>query len=101
MSNENKYEAGVCNIGPEEKKKRLKDGYSTAVITVLLLIVLVLADVPRGFRLLTAIPAMLSAAGYIQYSMNFCTYFGLASVFNFGTLRSQTNVKDKNFLLLD
>lgn len=101
MNNENQYQAGVCNIGPAENKKRLKAGNSGAIITILLLIIFIIADVPRGYRLLTAIPAMMAAAGYIQASMKFCAYFGLASVFNFGQLGKQAKIENKHFQSLD
>lgn len=101
MNNENQYKAGVCNIGPEETRRRMKAGHTGAVATILLLIIFIAADVPPGYRLLTAMPAMMAASGYIQASMRFCAYFGLASVFNFAALGNQTKIEDKHFQSID
>lgn len=101
MNNQIKYQPGVCNIGPEEIKRRIIVGHSGSILTILLLIIFILADVPKGYRLLIAIPAMIAAAGYIQASMKFCAHFGLNSVFNFSKLGEQTKITDENFHLLD
>lgn len=101
MNSENKYQAGVCNIGIDEKRKRMNAGYTGSIATILLWIFFIVADVPSGYRLLTAIPAMIAAAGFIQASMNFCAYFGLASVFNFNKVGSETKVEDENYRALD
>ncbi len=101
MNNENKYQTGVCNIGPEEKRKRMNAGYTGAIITILLWIFFIVSGIPRGYRLLTAIPAMIAAIGFIQAAMNFCAYFGLASIFNFDKLGNQIKVEDENFRRLD
>jgi len=101
MNNENKYQAGVCNIGIQEKRKRMNAGYTGSIITILLWIFFIVSGVPRGYRLLTAIPAMIAAAGFIQAAMNFCAYFGLASVFNFDKVGEQNKVNDDHFRSLD
>lgn len=101
MNNENNYQAGVCNIGIQEKRKRMNSGYTGSIITILLWIIFIVIGVPRGYRLLTAIPAMISAAGFIQAKMNFCAYFGLASVFNFNKVGEQSKVNDEHFKSLD
>ncbi|PIP77866.1 MAG: hypothetical protein COW85_06755, partial [Ignavibacteria bacterium CG22_combo_CG10-13_8_21_14_all_37_15] len=42
-----------------------------------------------------------AAAGFIQAAMNFCAYFGLASVLNFGKVGEQNKVNDEHFRSLD
>lgn len=101
MNNENKYQAGVCNIGIQEKRKRMNTGYTGSIVTILLWIIFIVSGVPRGYKLLTAIPAMIAAAGFIQAKMNFCAYFGLASVFNFSKVGEQSKVNDEHFKSLD
>lgn len=101
MKNKKQYQAGVCNIGPEEKRKRMNAGYTGSIITILLWIIFIVSGVPRGYRLLTAIPAMIAAAGFIQVKMNFCAYFGLSSVFNFNEVGEQSKVNDEHFKSLD
>lgn len=101
MNSENKYQAGVCNIGIDEKRKRMNTGYTGSIITILLWIIFIVSGVPRGYRLLTAIPAMIAAAGFIQAAMNFCAYFGLASVFNFNKIGRQAKIEDEYYRSLD
>jgi len=101
MNNENIYQAGVCNIGYEEKRKRMNFGYTGSIITILLWIFFIVSGIPRGYRLLTAIPAIIAASGFIQAKMNFCAYFGLASIFNFNKVGEQFKVNDEHFKSLD
>jgi uncharacterized protein YjeT (DUF2065 family) len=78
------YEAGVCNIGPAEIKRRFRIGHVGLAVTVLVFVGLIVGGVPRPWRLLGAIPATLTAAGYIQAKLRFCANFGFRGVFNFG-----------------
>jgi len=50
---------------------------------VILLGLLVYFDVPRPWRLVIFIPAMMTAIGSLQARMHFCAYFGMQGVFNF------------------
>lgn len=101
LSSEKKYQPGVCNIGEEEKRKRMNAGYTASIVTILLWIFFIVSGIPRGYRLLTAIPAMIAAVGFIQAAMNFCAYFGLASVFNFDKIGRQTKVEDEHYRSFD
>ena len=83
MSSENKYQAGVCNIGIDEKRKRMNAGYTGSIATILLWIFFIVSGVPRGYRLLTAIPAMIAAVSFIQASMNFCAFLFMPNKPNF------------------
>jgi hypothetical protein len=80
------YQPGVCNIGPAEIARRRRVGHTGLLAAIGLLAILVLIDAPAWTRLLVAIPAIISASGYIQAHLRFCAGFGAAGVFNFGEL---------------
>ncbi|MFH1331423.1 MAG: hypothetical protein ABIJ48_12355 [Actinomycetota bacterium] len=88
------YIAGVCNIGPAETARRRRVGERGAVAAGGLLAVLVVARAPRAWRLLAAIPATVSAAGYLQAARHFCANFGWRGVANFGVPGSVEQVGD-------
>ncbi len=79
------YRPGVCNIGPGEIARRRRVGHVGLVASLLLLAILVLTGLPAWTRLLIAIPAILSASGYLQARLRFCAAFGWRGVFNFET----------------
>ncbi|CAG1001590.1 MAG: hypothetical protein OIN86_05570 [Candidatus Methanoperedens sp.] len=105
MSNDNaedKYIPGVCNIGKSEIKRRKQAGWSGLIITVILLGLLVYFDVPRPWRLVIFIPAMMTAIGFLQAHMHFCAYFGMQGVFNFSPEIGKTDtVEQAEFRAMD
>jgi hypothetical protein len=86
------YVAGVCNIGAAEVARRRRAGDAGAVATMVLLAVLRLARAPRPLRLLVALPAAVSTAGYLQAARRFCVAFGWGGVRNLGDLGSVDRV---------
>lgn len=88
------YEAGVCNIGPEEIASRRRVGHVGTVATIGLFIALVLLGAPPVLRLLLFIPAAVAASGYLQAYLKFCAGFGRLGVYNFGRLGTMTKVAD-------
>ena len=88
------YQAGVCNIGPEEIARRRRAGHIGALVTVGLLIGLIALGVPPIFRLVLFVPAMLSASGYLQARLKFCAGFGRLGVYNFGRVGPMSPVID-------
>jgi hypothetical protein len=88
------YQPGVCNIGPAEIRRRRIAGHVGAVATVALFVVLAAAGVPHLLRLVVAIPAAVSATGYIQARLHFCANYGSRGVFNFGDPGSVETVAD-------
>ena len=98
---QNKYITGVCNIGPEEIKKRKQAGWIGLVATVLLWAVFIWFDVAVPWRLLLFFPAMMSATGFLQAYMHFCAYFGFASLFNFGDVGKTDSVSQAEFRAKD
>jgi hypothetical protein len=89
------YQPGVCNIGRAEIRRRRRAGHIGLVATLGLLAALVLVDAPSLARLLVAIPASVSASGYLQAAMKFCAGYGQLGVFNFGDTGERTAVADE------
>ena len=101
MEIQNKYIPGVCNIGPEEIKKRKQAGWMGFIATVALWAVFVWFGVAPAWRLLLFFPAMMSATGFLQAYMHFCAYFGFASLFNFGDVGKTDSVSQAEFRAKD
>ena len=89
------YQAGVCNIGPEEVARRRRAGHVGLAITLLLLVAMVAMGVPPLVRLFLFIPAAGAASGYLQAWLKFCAGFGRLGVYNFGRLGSTEAVVDE------
>ena len=95
------YQPGVCNIGPDEIRRRRNVGHVGLVATVGLLGALLWLDAPPLARLLVALPATISASGYLQARLRFCAAFGSRGIFNFGTLGENGQVSDPVALARD
>jgi len=105
LSNNNigeQYIPGVCNIGKSEIKRRKQAGWSGLIITLILLGLLIYFDMPRSWRLVIFIPAMMTAIGFLQAQMHFCAYFGMQGVFNFSPEIGKTDtVEQAEFRAMD
>ena len=77
------YLPGACNIGAAEIARRRWVGHAGLVVTVALAAVLLALDVAPAWRLVLALPASISAAGYLQARLRFCANFGSRGVYNF------------------
>jgi hypothetical protein len=91
---EGQYQPGVCNIGPAEIARRRRAGHVGALLTIALLVVLVVLDVPPLARLIVALPAAGAASGYLQAAFGFCAGFASRGLFNFGELGQEQSVGD-------
>ncbi|MBE0520671.1 MAG: hypothetical protein IBX39_00165 [Candidatus Methanoperedenaceae archaeon] len=99
---QDKYIPGVCNIGKSEVKRRKQAGWSGLIITVILLGLLIYFDMPRPWRLVIFIPAMIMAIGFLQARMHFCAYFGMHGVFNLSPDIGKTDtVEQAEFRAMD
>ena len=83
MSN---YQAGACNIGPSEIKRRRQGALVGAVLFAVTTILFVVTDASTSTRLVTFIPALLFAVGMIQSKRRFCVAYGFMGVFSFEKL---------------
>lgn len=83
MSN---YQAGACNIGPSEIKRRRQGALVGAVLFAITTILFVVTNASTSTRLVTFIPALLFAVGMIQSKRRFCVAYGFMGVFSFEKL---------------
>ncbi len=88
------YQPGVCNIGPAEIARRRRAGHVGLVAGLGLLVALVAIDAPPIARIVVALPAAVSASGYLQARLRFCAGFGSRGVFNFGDVGPTEQVVD-------
>ena len=75
------YQAGVCNIGPQEIKKRQRValfGYAAATLVFFLSDYLASLGSQALFFLMT----LMGSIGFVQSRRKFCLAFGLAGTFN-------------------
>jgi hypothetical protein len=85
----------VCNIGPAERRQRLAIGWVGLALTFAALGAFMVFHVPDPWRVLVALPAVLSANGFLQYRMHFCVNFAMRGLYNLGdSLHAEVNVVD-------
>jgi hypothetical protein len=89
-----RYEPGVCNIGPAEIARRRQAGHTGLAMTAALIAGLAIVDAPAPVRFLAALPAAVSASGYLQARFHFCVKFATLGVFNLGDIGPTTGVAD-------
>ena len=89
-----RYQPGVCNIGPAEIARRRRAGHVGALLTIALLVVLVVLNVPPLARLIVALPAAAAASGYLQAAFKFCAGFASKGLFNLNQLGQEQHVAD-------
>ncbi|XKT74741.1 MAG: hypothetical protein ACJKTH_01490 [Patescibacteria group bacterium UBA2163] len=97
----NTYIPGVCNIGPEEIKKRKQAGWIGLIATIALWALFIWLETPPIWRLTLFFPAMMSATGFLQAYTHFCVYFGFANLFNFGDVGKTDSVSQAEFRTKD
>jgi hypothetical protein len=76
------YIPGVCNIGPEEIKKRRQGGIFGLIVSLLFIILVLFFKVNPLWRLLIFFPSFSAATGFLQAGMHFCAGFGFKGVYN-------------------
>ncbi|MDP2156845.1 MAG: hypothetical protein Q8K68_03945 [Nitrospirota bacterium] len=86
----NEYIPGVCNIGPDEIKRRIQVGLVGLVATGLLAAALLWFDAPWYARLALFVPAFVASIGFLQAFMHFCVAFGTKGVFNVKNKQGET-----------
>ncbi len=92
---DDKYIPGVCNIGPQEIKKRRQAGIIGLIGIVVMLAVLMIFNLPAYFRLLVFIPAFMAATGFLQAYFHFCPAYGFKGVFNVVRSVGQTDTVEQ------
>lgn len=97
MSSRAVYQPGVCNIGPAEIRRRRASGWLGLALTVVYLALAFALGWPAPWRLLVAVPAFLSAQGFLQAAFRFCVGFASRGLYNFGALGAEESVQDAEF----
>ncbi len=86
------YAAGSCNIGPKEVRRRRFVGIVGLVLVFITVVSFHSQHVKGLSRLSLFLPAILFSIGYLQSRKKFCLAFGLAGIFNFGSLGQVSKV---------
>ncbi|MGK2849229.1 MAG: hypothetical protein ACSLEX_04155 [Minisyncoccota bacterium] len=95
------YVPGMCNIGKEEIKKRNRTGQVGLIALIVLWVFFIWFDIAPIWRLTLFVPALAMSMGFLQAYMHFCVYFGLAHLFNFGTIGMLDSVEQAEFRAKD
>ena len=88
------YTPGVCNIGPEEIKRRRLIGWMGLIITIVIAAFLFYFNVNPWWRIILVLPSTLSASGFLQAYFGFCTGFAMKGVYNFDKLGAEVKISD-------
>ena len=88
------YQAGACNIGPEEIARRRRGGLTGVGLAVLLGVILVTIGAPIWLRLLVFPPLAGGLISLEQVRRHFCVGFAMAGIRNFGPLGDPDRVTD-------
>lgn len=90
------YVPGVCNIGPQEIRRRRAFGIAGLVAATALLALLVAIDAPSWARLLVLLPLTGGIFSWLQARRRFCAGYAVAGVANFGDAADlQRGVQDE------
>ena len=86
------YQAGSCNIGPSEIKRRRQGALIGAILFAITSLLFVITNASTSIRLITFIPALLFAVGIIQARRKFCVAYGFMGVFSLEKLGATKKV---------
>ena len=86
------YQAGTCNIGPSEIKRRRQGALIGAILFAITSLLFVVTNASTSIRLITFIPALLFAVGIIQARRKFCVAYGFMGVFSLEKLGATKKV---------
>lgn len=86
------YQAGSCNIGPSEIKRRRQGALIGAILFAITSLLFVVTNASTSIRLITFIPALLFAVGMIQARRKFCVAYGFMGVFSLEKLGATKKV---------
>ena len=87
------YQAGICNIGGGEIKRRQIVAVFGAFFTLSSLVGFVTQDVSRSARISIFLPALVFAIGFFQSRQKFCVAYGFMGTFNFGKMGQISKVQ--------
>lgn len=88
------YQAGVCNIGPSEIKKRQRVAVIGYAAALAIFIAMNFLDSSTSVALFF-VAAFVGSVGFVQSRKKFCLAFGLAGTFNVSeTMKKVVNPED-------
>lgn len=88
------YQPGVCNIGPQEIRRRQMAGVLGVGAAIALGALLVVLDTPPATRLLVALPLAAGFSGFLQARLHFCANYGWRGIRNLGAIGDIERVQD-------
>lgn len=94
MSNKN-YEAGVCNIGEAEKKKRYQFGFAGFIAAILLVAIVLWRELPQWLLLSSFVPLILGFEGFLQGKLSFCAAFASRGIYDVSVSGDKTKRVEK------
>lgn len=83
------YQPGVCNIGPEERRRRRRSGHLGTGAGILLLVAIAVLRLPDYYGLASTVMFGAGAVGYLQDRFQFCAEYGRRGAFNLGGLDNE------------
>ena len=89
-----KYQAGICNIGHEERERRKTYGLMGAILATGWPFICYIFVFPLGFKLLVFFPAFAAVIGLWQYRKQYCAFYGITGKNNFGKLGEAINIEN-------
>src|ERR1700733_10612991 len=89
------YIPGVCNIGPQEIKRRRDGIFLSLGLLIAVIILLQVLHAGHFWRFIIILPAAYFGVSFQQWYFKFCVKFGLKGVFNFGDLGKTFTVDQK------
>lgn len=79
---ERTYTPGVCGLSDAEARRRNIAGWVGLIVTMVLEMYFISANVVPAVRVVVFIPVAIGAMGFLQGLMHFCVNFGMRGVFN-------------------
>jgi hypothetical protein len=101
MDVKNEYVPGVCNIGPEEIKKRKKRVILAGIAAFILTWFTFQQPGLLWLRLCLFVSVAALVVLYMQVKLRFCVSFGAFGYFNFDKLGTLQKVTNKEFIFKD
>lgn len=83
------YQPGVCNIGPEERRRRRRSGHLGIGSAILFLVAIAVLQLPDYYALASTVMFSAGAVGYLQDRFQFCAEYGRRGAFNLGGLDTE------------
>jgi len=95
------YQAGSCNIGDFEVKRRMRSAWLGLALSLALYIFLTINKVDRWSYAWEFFPLMIFSSGLIQAQSKFCFAYGFKGWANLGRKSDRISVVDKEALKAD